>query len=453
MRNLLICAQNFPPLGGGGVIRMVKFAKYLPEFGWNPIVLTVAEDQHVGNPIDPSLAAQLDPGLTIIRARTIGVRGQPQTGAGVNTNSSGEPPVSNEAALQAHSSTIRRTLKSLTRRYRVWEDHGYLWLPNATRAAFKAADRYKLDAVLTTSPPHATQWIGYWLRRFRHIPWVVDFRDGWTDDPLFQSESELRNRIERMQERMIVSSANYVVCAAETIRNDLLGKYSHIAPEKVEVLLNGFDPADFAPSSTDNTSRVAQDGDNAPKRPLRISYLGSVGGAGRPIAPLLQALRNLTAADMGADSIEVTFAGTMPDDDRAAATVLPNVQVLGYLPHDEAVRHMQEADVLLGIMGPDMGKAVAGKLYEYAAAGKPILLLSGPGPSPDLVLKNRWGWVCDTFDSEGIASALRECVRLYWEGNLQAYAPSPNSLEQYDRRKVTERLAGILDTIGSGRTG
>lgn len=447
MRNVLICAQNFPPLGGGGVIRMVKFAKYLPVFGWNPIVLTLSEDQHVGNPIDPSLMAQLDPKLTIIRARTIGVRGQAASAASSGGAAPDAAQMPTEAMLQTHSSTVRRTLKSITRRFRVWEDHGYLWLPNATRAALKAATDYRIDAVLTTSPPHATQWIGYWLKRLRHLPWVVDFRDGWTDDPLFQSESELRNRLERAQERTIVSNADHVICAAETIRGDLLRKYAHLSPEGVEVLLNGYDPEDFAPpppgmGETTVSSALQTE---ATQPPLRISYLGSVGGAGRPIEPFLQALRNLAAE--GAGDVEVYFVGTMPESDRAKATALPNVHVLGFLPHDEAVRHMQSADVLLGIMGPEMGKAVAGKLYEYAAAGKPILLLSGPGPSPNLVRQNQWGWVCDTFDTAGITAALRECLRLYQAGELNGFAPSPTSMEKYDRRKGTERLARILDSL------
>jgi glycosyltransferase involved in cell wall biosynthesis len=162
---------------------------------------------------------------------------------------------------------------------------------------------------------------------------------------------------------------------------------------------------------------------------------------------LLQALQTLAAEGLGEEAIEARFVGTMPEADRIAATVLRNVHAIGFMPHTEAVRLMQEADVLLAIMGSEWTKAVAGKLYEYAAAQKPILLLSGNGASRDLVIENQWGWVCDPLDVDAITRTLRECLRLYKAAELPGFAPTAASIVKYDRRQATQRLAAVLDLL------
>lgn len=438
---VLYIVHDFPPLGGGGVMRSVKFAKYLPEFGWRPVFLTLSEEYYLPHLLDRSLFDSLPAGLEIHRTPSLKPRGATRT-AVVQTSLG---PASGPKARMVRA--LRNAKRALEHRFMVAQDEGYLWLPHARREIDAILAAQQVDAVITTSPPHAVHWLGYYTREVTGIPWLADFRDGWTGDKLFQSRSELRNAFDRWQERQIIGRADRVTAAAEKFHEWFLEAHGAAYAAKSQVLHNGFDPADFAPLQAQNPPPP---GSGAV---LTLAHLGGVGSVRRPVRPLLEALRTLEACGVPAGSFRLELVGTVAGEDVEEARATPGVTVTPHLPHAEALRRMQAADVLVLIQGRMSADSHSGKLFEYVAARRPILTLTPPGQLAEFVTGERWGWVAHPEDVAAIQHELLRIYALWKEGRLPAAQPSVESQARFDRRVLAEKLASTLDAMVGGRAG
>jgi hypothetical protein len=196
--------HDFPHIGGGGAMRVVKFAKYLPTFGWEPVILTRREDYDPAEPQDPTLLAELPGGLVVHRTRSLGVS-----------------PARGWLRWQLSKFQIRgypqAWLRGQLSKFQISHDWGYRWLPCALPAVRRILASTRIDAIFTTPPPHAVHLLGVWARRVSACPWIADFRDGWTRDPLFRAAWKLRNGLERRLERLVIRRANLVVTATDRL--------------------------------------------------------------------------------------------------------------------------------------------------------------------------------------------------------------------------------------------
>lgn len=437
LRRVLIIVQDFPPLGGGGVLRTVKFAKYLPEFGWQPVILTLREEYYLPHLLDPTLLADLPPGLEIHRTPSLKPRGRTRAGLVAASGSAAQGGASRAAAL------VRAAKRALERRFLVYQDEGYLWIPYARPAVRQILAGGTIDAVISTSPPHGIHWLGAYAQRLGRIPWIADFRDGWTHHKLFQSRSATRNRLERRQERQILRRADKVTTATEGFHNWFVEDHGEAYVRKALVLHNGFDPADFpeTPAQERNDGR------------LLLAHVGGAGGARRPVGPLLEAVRRLSAEAGPQNPLRLRFVGSMAAADLPVAQTTPGVELLPFVPHAQAVEEMRCADALVLIQSRDEADAHTGKLFEYVAAQRPILTLTFPGLLADLVREEQWGWVANPEDPEAILAALSEIVALWQQGALAQVRPSAAARSRFDRRAQTGLLAGALDELVAQKAG
>ena len=437
MKKVLVIAHEFPPFSGGFVMRALKFCKYLPEFGWSSIVMaSKPEDCYFasGWGRDASLLDELPEEVTIVYASSpmerflrkmrVGLRRKPSTMQSVYDERGGKPQLSQKTT-------------SVLRNFHVFQDQSGLWNPYAYAAAMKLLAENKVDAVITTSPPHWVHMVGYKLKRKTGLPWVADFRDGWRDNPIFQARSATRRRFDDWQESRVVSLADIVLGVTPHIVRVLRNNYP-IHQNKFKLLHNGFDPEDF---------------NNLPSSPregcVTFIHLGNLGGIRDP-NPLLAAFQHLVIdRSLQPDQARIQFIGQDYGLVPARYPQVP-IDVMPTMSHREAIACMQSAGVLVLIAGIQEGEgAFTSKVFEYLAARRPILAIIPPtGELSDLLSRYSLSTIASPEDPEQIRAGILHSIRL-----AQA-SPVLNKLDesiiaQYDRRLLTGNLATILNTLVS----
>lgn len=418
----------WPPFGHAPVQRVLRFCKYLPEFGWEPLVLTVA------NPPAQMRTGENGSGLAehvrVFRALTV------------------EPPT---ALKQRVREWLRRRQPSqpaagtvpLHARVQVLDTH-VGWVPFATVRGWPLVYQQQIDAMLVTAPPFSSLLIGRWLQALAGRPWVADFRDEWCGFLARGYEAGARNRLAERLERSIVHSAARVVSVSDGITDNFRRRYSALS-EKFFTITNGFDPDDFPPERT--APRVA----DTPR--LRFVFVGTIVRLTSP-RYFLQCIAELVAAQPSlADRITIDFYGRIvPEEEMFLqdARLRGIVRFLGYLPHDKVPDTLADSDVLLLFLDdiPGADRVPTAKIFEYLAARRFILAIVPEGEAARYVRECGAGEVVSPRD----AARLRQMLSGILE-NPQRVRQLPDyrvdRVQLFSRREQTRRLAMLFDEIVS----
>lgn len=400
-------AWYFPPWGGAGVQRTLKHVKYLPQFGWQPVVLTGPVPRAGLN--DPTLLEELDQA----------------------------PAVRRTSALLPPAALPWRVRHALTR-WLLLSDEQAGWYPFALRAASDLIEHGSIDAVYTTSTPYTAHLIGLRLKQRFGLPWVADFRDPWADNVAILPPTDWHRQRIRRWEQQVISAADRVTVVSEPMAQAFQAAYPQVTPQRFLPLPNGFDPDDFA--HTEPAGRQ-------PGR-MGIVYSGSFYGQ-RSSQPFLEALRTvLDRGDVPRSAVHVRLVGNVGQAtvDQVKALALGDVvDVTGYVAHRQSVAYVLGADALLLMIAPGPGSAgvLTGKIFEYLAARRPILALTPPSAAADLILESRAGVVIDPDDGPGIERQLIEWYGQWQRGEL-ACTSDEAVVERFDRRRLTGTLAEAL---------
>jgi glycosyltransferase involved in cell wall biosynthesis len=441
VKNLLLVAHNFPPAAGPAVQRPAKFAKYLPEFGYRPLVLASGAPRNKHAP-DQSLLDGLQ------QTEVVSCYGR-----------------------ERYLPLLQRAGLGFLAKFCLLPDREVLWVPAALRAATELAKQRPLHAIFTTVRPWSCVLLGQQLKKTLGIPWVLDYRDPWTTGNT-SWPTPLHRWHDVRQEREAVRAADAIVVVTPTMK-ELLVKAFPEARGKVHVICNGYDGEDFI--------------DLTPAPPpdrLRIGYTGGLvdydpfwGGLAALRAKLL---RPRTSSDWSThspfyllravrallderpewnDRIELCFAGGFGKANRRHVERLGLghvVSVQGYLAHDRSVRLLMDCDVLfLPMVSPCDGQRsynLSGKVFEYLAAGKPILAAVPEGDARDLIRRARAGWCVDPRDVESLRNHLRALVEQKLSGSTGS-APDREYVARFERRELTRQLAALLDSLTAAPPG
>jgi glycosyltransferase involved in cell wall biosynthesis len=407
--NLLLVAYFYPPCRDTGAQRPAAMAKWLRRLGHRVTVLTTsaygegADD--AGEPVARTADAQR------WRARLGGRRG-----------------VDSMYDSDTYSGRPHPLSKVL-----VPEPLVAAWAPFARWRALRLHRRTPFDCVITTSPPESAHAVGRALRR-RGVPWVADIRDAWTFEPLRPRFPTAPQRLlDRCLERRWLGAADAVVCVSRPVNDDLrsrLGIDSLLVP-------NGWDPEALADAA-----------DAAPPThlldPERVSlvYTGRFGGYGRDPRPLVEALAALAdSAATAAAHLELVVAGPLTETERRllATEVAPaRIVVAGSLRRAEALALQRAGDALLLLASPERTQLLNIKLFEYLAAGRPIVALAG-GTEAGRVAAELGGEVARADDPQAIAAALRRLAA----GEL--HPPPPEAVRPYTYPAPAERMAEAVE--------
>ncbi|MFM1651989.1 glycosyltransferase family 4 protein [Brevibacillus sp. B_LB10_24] len=447
-KSVLMICYGFPPIGGGGVPRPLKMAKYLGDFGWKVHVLTVDPLYHAT--LDASLLAEVPGEVRVHRAKEIPLLPRPVP-AGSGTNAAGDQP----PLRPSLASRLKRQVISLLKRakpYLLIPDDNILWYPAAVKLGRQIMKQENIDVIFSTSGPATDHLVAQTLVKEFGCKWVVDFRDPWTQN-MHRSGIGWRDRLEERMEAKVLARADAVTTVTAAFAQNFRSKYGRVI-RRLELIYNGFDRADFAGLQP---QRVA------PGK-FHAVYAGIFYQKRNPRL-LLQAIRELMdEGRVKQDEIQLSFAGVFDypgyseNADCVAELGLQDVvRVLGNLPHQEALGMMKGADALLliGDVSADAGAYIPGKLFEYMGIGKPILALNMEGEATGIIQQFRLGQIADPTDKAAVKEAY---LKLYEEWKAGRSGDAGAGIEQhqtgfaervrpYERREQARQLAVLMDEL------
>ena len=421
---ILIITYYWPPSGGPGVQRWLKFVKYLPAFGIEPVVLTVDPASAEYPVIDESLEKDIFPELEVFRTDCKGVYDWYKRLTGTKTAPySGFANEGNPGCLQKMARFIR----------------GNFFLPDARRGWIKYAfaeacrliEKDKIDAVITTGPPHSTHLTGLKLKKKYNIRWIADFRDPWSNIQYKKLLYQTRwaQKMDLKNERQVLERCDHLLLAVDE-RKRFAEIHPHVSAEKMIFMPNGYDETDF-----EGMNFYLPDD-------FLITYTGTI-AVNYPTEGLVKALLLLREQF----PFTIQFVGKTDEKTRALfEQYLPeNTLFLDHVSHRQSIEFLAKSSTLLLINAHVEGSEflLHGKIYEYLASEKPILLLAPVAGIAAQIIKNaNAGAAFDYNDVKGIANFLAE----QYQNQKKGIRPSPERevIRQFSRERLTQRLAELL---------
>jgi len=412
---VLLVTLYFPPAGGGGVQRPLKLAQYLPALGIETHVLAPDDPKWVHR--DPDLRVPTQ--AWIHRIRYVGPRARKPT-----------------EELAAQDGFSRALLQAqITARRLLLPDASVTWNLTAVPAAIRIVRREGIDAVLTTSPPGSIHLVGAAVKQATGARWLADLRDPLVANQHRRADTtatRARQAANEQLARLVARQADAISCVSEAIAEEVRG----LEPRGiVRTISNGCDFDDFAGL------------DYRPAPRFRITHAGSFFGRRDP-RPFLQALK-----DSGVDAV-ARFVGDFRSSDREWAESLAlghRLELIPYAPRAESLRLQRDSEALL-LLVPDAGGrgkgVLSGKVFEYLAAGRPILAVVPPdGAAADLIRETGAGVVVAPDDIGGISEALLDLHARFVNGGLPATELSEDDRERLSRQARVEETADLLREI------
>jgi glycosyltransferase involved in cell wall biosynthesis len=422
-------------MGMGGTQRSAKFVKYLPKFNWEPIVVTVKDVHYYAH--DNSLLQELG-NAKIIRTESF-------------------DPLRLLArlkqALPAYRKTVQSSVHSGKSKFLYWlnnfitrwifiPDSKILWLPFALIKSLSAIREHKMEVIYTTSPPQSAHIGGLWLKLMTGAHWVADFRDDWTGGESQPSPSILHNFINRLMEKFVLKAADRVIGMCHHLTTNLGRKNGYLSHNKNFItIMNGYDREDFL--GLKNLAHHSR---------FTITHCGSISRVSDP-EPFLKAIQSLFQQQPQLkDHISIQFFGTdlygRLEELVKKLDLHQNISPIQYLPHQQALREIMRSHLLLlTIFKKSDEEIITGKVFEYLASGKPILLISSAGEVTRIIRSLDRGIVRENHDIPGIQRAILNYFEKWQRGEMRFNAPL--SLPQFDREQLTGWLADVFSELNN----
>jgi glycosyltransferase involved in cell wall biosynthesis len=437
---VLFAAYYFPPRGGAGVQRSLKFVKYLRRQGWEPTVLTTGYSRRSAA-YDESLAAEVPEGTEVVSV-----------------------PSDEDFFVRLSRAGLGRAAGFVLR-----PDTAVTWVRRALAVARRLHVERPFDAVYTSVQPWSIGLLGMDMKRRFGLPWVVDFRDPWSRSMHLVWPTKIHWLLDRRLERQYLEAADVCVVVTPTMADGLREDHPGVDASKIRVIQNGYDveDADAAPEAEDGKFTVVFTG--------KFQYDWSADGGGRGLRERLRLAGTYERRDVMLDThspiyflkgledflrrrpqrrprVRAVFAGLVGRGNEALVGELGLSDVVecpGYLPHTKSVALARSADALLLPMfttkdGEERVPYASGKVYEYIAARRPILALAQAGDARDVALGSGLGLAAPPRDVDAISRAIEELYDA-WEACSRRFAPNEEFIGRFTREALTAQLAEALD--------
>jgi glycosyltransferase involved in cell wall biosynthesis len=428
VKKVLIITYYWPPSGGAGVQRWLKFVKYLPEYDIQPWVVTVDPESAYYPQTDLSLEKDISPEVKVFKTRSFEflkiisrIFGSRRVAYGGFTN------VNKKNPLQIFLRFIRGNFFIPDARVG-WSGHAY-------KKARKLITDNGIDTVITTGPPHSAHLTGLKLKKELNIRWIADFRDPWTDIFYYSDmlHTPVARKLDLRKEKKVLKSADRIIAVNNTVGKLLARKIDGKDTGKITVITNGYDEDDFNFTLTQEEEFV-------------ITYSGIISGSYKPEI-FFRAL-----SDLVKNHPEITFkfrlAGNLsPDIEKEIWNFGLNdiFEYHGYVSHHKLVKLLKSSTALLYVFPVTNNySGTSGKLFEYLAAGRPIIAIDTPGSDASAIIAEcEAGKSFTRNDPEGI--------RNYLEHLVEAYKKPPGEVKSgnglytnYSRRNLTAKLSRLI---------
>ncbi len=434
MKRVLIITYYWPPSGGAGVQRWLKFTKDLRDFGWEPVIYTPENPEYPE--ADESLFKDIPIGIEVIKKPIWEPYNAYKRFVGQKK----------EEKIQAGFLSVKK--KNLFfENLSVWirgnffiPDARKFWIKPSIRFLLKYLKAYPADAIVSTGPPHSMHLIALGLKKKLNIPWLADFRDPWTEIDFYQKLQLTRQADKKHHrlEREVLSGADRVTIVSW---NCALG-LDRIFPRHYDVITNGFDPNDF-----DLSAQVVT-------KTFELTHIGSLNKDRNP-EMLWEVLAEICTenAEFRAD-LRLRFIGKC---DVSLFQCLEKFHLMSltekieYMPHEEVLKELTRSQVLLLLLNnaPNVMGILTGKLFEYLATRRPIFCV-GPtnGDSSRIIREVQAGMTCDFYDKTSIKNVVLEFYRRYKRGSLQN---QEGNIDSYSRKYLTGKISSILTELAEPR--
>jgi glycosyltransferase involved in cell wall biosynthesis len=389
MNKVLIVTYYWPPSGGAGVQRWLKFSKYLPEFGWDPLILTV-DPEYAAYPVtDLSFGNDLPTSVRVYTTRATDY---------FSIYRKDKSKIPNAGFAGNSDNSFRGKAMRFIRGNFFLPDPRKGWNKYAFRKACELIETEGIKNIITTSPPHSTQLIGLKLKKkFPSVNWIADLRDPWTDIYYYDQfyPTLLSKAIDINFERRVLATADKIITVGESLKN-LFSKKVHGLESKAEVITNGYDEPDFKGISVTSPSLFT------------VTYVGTLSD-NYPIEGFLGAISLLSKK---LSNYKIRFIGTVsPVHRELIKSRVPEtfLEFIPYVNHSSAIEYMLGTTVLLLIIPDHLSNKsiITGKIFEYLASERPIICI-GPtdGDAATIIKESAHGMSFSYNDSKGIAEYL-----------------------------------------------
>ena len=434
MKKVLLITYYWPPAGGPGVQRWLKFVTYLPDNGIEPIVYCPENPTY---PIvDETLESKVPTNVTILRQPIF----EPYGWASFLSKKQTKTISSGIIAPKKKQSWLQRMLLFI---------RGNLFIPDARKFWIQPSVEYletylsahpDIDAVITTGPPHSLHLIGMEVKKRTNIPWIADFRDPWTTIGYHKQLklTKASQQLHRYMESEVLRRADHVIVTSYTTQAEFQTK----TRQPVTVITNGYDPNDLPKTKTSLDPKFS------------LVHIGSL-LSGRNPKVLWDILAELcrTNSDFAKD-FKLRLVGVVSEDvieSIRSSQLEPYLEQIDYVSHSEALQYQQSARVLvlIEINSKDTRSIIPGKLFEYVAAKRPIIAIGPEQSDVERILKESNGGHYFTYaDTHRLRLEILGQYEKFKSGIRQEII---NNSEAYTRQNLTRQLAKVLNKVVSDR--
>jgi glycosyltransferase involved in cell wall biosynthesis len=424
-KKLLIITYYWPPAGGPGVQRWLKFVKYLPDFNIQPIVYIPENPTYPI--IDEGLESEVSDNAIILKNKIF----EPYGLASVFGKSKTKKISSGIIPNQKKQSLLEKTLLWVRGNLFI-PDARFLWVKPSVKYLKKYIQENNIDTIVTSGPPHSLHLIGLQLKKELTIKWLADFRDPWTTIGYHKALklSSYAEKKHKALEAAVLNSADTIIVTSKTTKKE----FQAITSKPIEVITNGYDVEKVDKQVLDEKFTLAHIGSFLSERNPRI---------------LWQALEELVTENPDfKNDFQLKLIGAVSQEvlDTISEFKLTNyVLNLGYVSHQEAVEHQRKSQVLLLIeINSEATKSIIpGKLFEYMVSERPIVAIGPEGSDFAEIITSTNTGVFFTYDEkEKLKALLLEYYQEYQNKNLKVNAVG---LQQYSRKNLTEKLVELIN--------
>ena len=428
-KRVLIVTYYWPPCGGVGVHRCLKFAKYLRTFGWEPIICTAENPEYPV--LDEGNAKHIAEGIEVLKTRIW----EPYTIYKWMMGKKREERIT-DVFVEEQRAGFRANLGIWIRGNCFIPDARRFWIGSTVKFLTRYLKDHPVDALMTNGPPHSAHMIGYKLKRKFNIPWLADFQDPWTESDSYRRLmlNPISRKIHEAMQQRVFHSADKVTICSESWKRDLESLGAH----DVGVIFWGYDEDDIQEMTGPLSAKFT------------ISHFGRL-GPDRNVSVFWKVVSDLVKnhPNFGKD-LEIRLAGFIGEalrDEIAAFGLLNNVKILAHISRKEALAGMRQAQVLLLIINdePNAQGRLPGKFFEYLASRRPILVLGPEGSDAASILHElHAGRTCGYRDYESTKATILQLYEKYSKNDLP---DNVTPIEHYSNKNTTRTLALCLDSI------
>jgi len=428
MKKVLIITYYWPPAGGPGVQRVLKYAKYLPQFGWQPVILTVRNGEFFT--LDKTLENDVPDSLPVFKTNSI----EPNIWYKKFVGLSAEQHIP-DSVLAEENTSWKKRLAAWVRLNLFIPDAKIGWKPFAVKTGKKIIREMKPQVIFSSSPPPTVHLIARTLSAWSGIPWLADFRDPWTKIHYYGAsrKSGLAGRVDRRLEQKVLQTAHTLTAVSP-------GFFDAAENERIHILPNGFDRDDLKGISPDASGNT-----------FVIRYMGSL-SAQRYVETFFTVMKDICAAADSKREIRIEFIGVVNEDIKQKINeqnIDCPVDFRAYLSHKEVLETISRADLLLLFINrTDMAKQIlSGKVFEYLMVQKPVLAFGPPdGASDKLLQETGAGKLFDYDDYDGARRFIEERFA-EWKSGKEFAGFKTDEINKYDRRTATQKLSELFTEL------